>query len=74
MARKERIDKLLVERGLAETRARAQALILAGSAVAGEARVDKAGTLVDVDLPLRLKGEVLRYVSRGGVKDRKSVV
>lgn len=68
MGRKERIDKLLVERGLAETRARAQALILAGSVVAGEARVDKAGTLVDVDLPLRLKGEALRYVSRGGVK------
>ncbi len=68
MARRERIDKLLVERGLAETRTKAQALVLAGSVVAGEARVDKAGALVDVELPLRLKGEKLPYVSRGGLK------
>ena len=68
MAKKERIDKLLVERGLAETRTRAQALVLAGAVVAGEARVDKPGQLVDPDLPLRLKGEALRYVSRGGLK------
>ena len=68
MAKKERIDKLLVEQGLAETRTRAQALILAGSVVAGDTRIDKPGTLVDVTLPLRLKGEVLRFVSRGGVK------
>jgi 23S rRNA (cytidine1920-2'-O)/16S rRNA (cytidine1409-2'-O)-methyltransferase len=68
MAKRERIDKLLVERGLAETRARAQALLLAGVVVAGETRVDKPGTRVDVLLPLRLKGEALKYVSRGGLK------
>ena len=68
MARRERIDKLLVERGLAETRAKAQALVLAGVVVAGEARVDKPGQQVDVELPLRLKGETLKYVSRGGLK------
>ena len=68
MAKKERIDKLLVERGLAETRAKAQALVLAGEVVAGEQRVDKPGALVDLALPIRLKGEGLRYVSRGGLK------
>lgn len=68
MAKKERIDKLLVERGLAESRAKAQALVLAGEVVAGDQRVDKAGALVDVELPLRLKGEGLRYVSRGALK------
>ena len=66
--RKERIDKLLVERGLAETRARAQALVMAGEVLAGDHRVDKPGQLVDVELPLRLKGEGLRYVSRGALK------
>jgi 23S rRNA (cytidine1920-2'-O)/16S rRNA (cytidine1409-2'-O)-methyltransferase len=65
---KERIDKLLVERGLAETRTKAQALVLAGSVVAGETRIDKAGQLVDVSLPIRIKGEDLKYVSRGGLK------
>jgi 23S rRNA (cytidine1920-2'-O)/16S rRNA (cytidine1409-2'-O)-methyltransferase len=68
MARKERIDKLLVERGLAETRARAQALVMAGDVLAGEHRIDKPGQLVDVELPIRLKGEGLRYVSRGALK------
>ena len=66
--RRERIDRLLVARGLAESRERAQALIMAGEVVVGEARVDKAGALVDEDAPIRLKGEGLRYVSRGGLK------
>ncbi|HEY0839969.1 MAG TPA: TlyA family RNA methyltransferase [Vulgatibacter sp.] len=68
MAKKERIDKLLVERGLAETRARAQALVMAGEVLAGDHRVDKPGQLVDVELPIRLKGEGLRWVSRGALK------
>ncbi len=70
MARKRRIDQLLVERGLAESRARAQALVLAGAVVAGEARVDKPGQLVDPEVPLRLKeGAVPRpYASRGALK------
>ena len=65
---KERLDVLLVQAGLAPTRARAQALVLAGQVVVGEARVDKPGTRVAVDASLRLKGEVLPYVSRGGLK------
>ncbi len=68
MAAKERIDKLLVERGLAETRTKAQAMVMAGLVVAGEQRVEKPGALVSIDAPLRLKGERLRYVSRGGLK------
>jgi 23S rRNA (cytidine1920-2'-O)/16S rRNA (cytidine1409-2'-O)-methyltransferase len=66
--KKERLDVLVVERGLAETRTKAQALILAGQVVVGEQRVDKPGTRVPVDAELRLKGEVLPYVSRGGLK------
>ena len=71
--RKERIDVLLVERGLAESRAKAQALILAGQVVVGDQRVDKPGTQVSVDAELRLKGEVLPYVSRGGLKLKAAI-
>ncbi|MFZ5471029.1 MAG: TlyA family RNA methyltransferase [Myxococcota bacterium] len=67
-AKKERIDVLLVERGLAESRAKAQALILAGQVVVADQRVDKPGAQVSVDADLRLKGEVLPFVSRGGLK------
>jgi 23S rRNA (cytidine1920-2'-O)/16S rRNA (cytidine1409-2'-O)-methyltransferase len=67
-SRKERLDVLVVDRGLAESRAKAQALILAGQVVVGEQRVDKPGAQVPVDAELRLKGEVLPYVSRGGLK------
>ncbi len=66
--RKERIDVLLVERGIAESRTKAQALVLAGQVVVGEQRVDKPGSLVPVEADIRLKGEVLPYVSRGGLK------
>ncbi|MCC6713577.1 MAG: TlyA family RNA methyltransferase [Candidatus Dadabacteria bacterium] len=63
-----RLDALLVERGLVDTRARARAVIMAGSVfVAGE-RVDKAGELVKGDAEIVLKGEALKYVSRGGLK------
>src|SRR5918911_3631695 len=70
MAKKQRIDLLLVERGLAESRARAQALVMAGAVVAGEQRVDKPGQLVDPALPLRVKEGAApqRYVSRGALK------
>jgi 23S rRNA (cytidine1920-2'-O)/16S rRNA (cytidine1409-2'-O)-methyltransferase len=74
VARKRRADLLLVERGLAESRARAQALVLAGAVVAGEARVDKPGALLDPDVPLRLKeGAAPRYVSRGALKLEKAL-
>ena len=65
---KERLDKLVVERGLAESRARAQALILAGQVLVAEQRVDKPGQMINPAAEIRLKGEPLRYVSRGGLK------
>ena len=64
---KERLDKLLVIRGLAETRARAQALVLAGQVFSGGQRLEKSGQLVDADAPLSLK-ETLPFVGRGGLK------
>ena len=64
-----RIDHLLVEQGFAPTRAKAQALIMAGQVVAADQRIDKAGQLVDEAAEIRLKaGAALRYVSRGGLK------
>jgi 23S rRNA (cytidine1920-2'-O)/16S rRNA (cytidine1409-2'-O)-methyltransferase len=64
-----RIDHLLVERGLAPTRAKAQALLMAGQVVVADQRVDKPGQLVDEGAEIRLKaGAALRYVSRGGLK------
>src|SRR6266566_3294203 len=65
---KERVDKVLVERGLAESRTRAQALILAGQVLIREQRVDKPGQLIDPNAEIRIKGETLRYASRGGLK------
>lgn len=65
---KDRIDKILVERGLVESREKAQALILAGQVLVDEQRVDKAGQKVSVTALVRIKGEQLRYVSRGGLK------
>ena len=64
---KVRADVLLHQRGLAESRAKAQALILAGSVVAGDHRVEKPGQFLDEGIELRLK-EQLKYVSRGGLK------
>ncbi|MBI5015146.1 MAG: TlyA family RNA methyltransferase [Deltaproteobacteria bacterium] len=63
-----RVDALLVERGLAPTRERAQALILAGLVVVDDHRVSKPAERVATDAALRLKGEVCPYVSRGGLK------
>ena len=67
-SKKSRIDLLLVERGLAPSRERARALILAGKVLASEQKIDKAGSMVAADAPIRLLGEDLPYVSRGGVK------
>lgn len=63
-----RLDKLLVEKGLVSTRERARSIILSGAVLVGDRVVDKAGTLVGVDEPLRLTVEELPYVSRGGLK------
>lgn len=63
-----RLDKLLVDRGHAASRERAQALILAGRVLVNEQKVDKPGVQVAEDVNVRLLGEDLRYVSRGGLK------
>ncbi len=65
---KRRADQLLVERGLAETRTRAQALILAGLVSADGRRIDKPGTALPLETPLALAGRDHPWVSRGGVK------
>ena len=70
---KSRLDKLLVERGLALSRERAQALILAGKVLVNEQKIAKSGASVDQDCDLRLLGEDLKYVSRGGVKLEKAL-
>jgi 23S rRNA (cytidine1920-2'-O)/16S rRNA (cytidine1409-2'-O)-methyltransferase len=63
-----RLDQLLVQRGLCETRAKAQARILAGEVLVEDRPVTKAGTAVDEAAPIRLRGEALPFVSRGGLK------
>jgi 23S rRNA (cytidine1920-2'-O)/16S rRNA (cytidine1409-2'-O)-methyltransferase len=63
-----RIDQLLVERGLAESRNRAQALIMAGHVLIGDKRADKAGLQVTEDAEISVKGQDHPWVSRGGVK------
>jgi 23S rRNA (cytidine1920-2'-O)/16S rRNA (cytidine1409-2'-O)-methyltransferase len=68
MAAKRRADQLLVEQGLAESRAKAQALILAGLVSTGGRRIDKPGTALAEDTELRLAGRDHPWVSRGGVK------
>jgi 23S rRNA (cytidine1920-2'-O)/16S rRNA (cytidine1409-2'-O)-methyltransferase len=65
---KERIDKILVDRGLADTRSRAQAMVLTGVVLVADQRVDKPGQMVSSDAEIRIKGETLKYVSRGGLK------
>jgi 23S rRNA (cytidine1920-2'-O)/16S rRNA (cytidine1409-2'-O)-methyltransferase len=65
---KSRIDKLLVDRGLAASRERAQALILAGKVLVDEQKVEKAGAQIEEKCAIRLLGEDLKYVSRGGLK------
>lgn len=64
---KRRLDQLLVDRGLAESRARAQALVLAGKVYSGEKKLEKSGTNLPEDTPLEVRG-VDPYVSRGGHK------
>ena len=66
--RKMRLDKLVCERGLCESRTRARALIMAGQVIVAEQRVDKPGALVDAAAEIRLKQPDHPYASRGGVK------
>lgn len=69
---KKRVDLLLVERGLADTRQKAQAVIMAGQVYTGERRCDKPGLTLEEDAPLEVRGG-LRYVSRGGLKLEKAM-
>jgi 23S rRNA (cytidine1920-2'-O)/16S rRNA (cytidine1409-2'-O)-methyltransferase len=65
---KDRLDNLLIQRGLADDVKHAQALILSGAVLVGERIVDKAGTAFPVDMDIRVKGDHGPYVSRGGLK------
>ncbi len=65
---KVRLDRLLAERGFAESREKAQALIFAGQVLVQGQKIDKAGALVPQDADIRILGEALPYVSRGGLK------
>ncbi|GLB58135.1 TlyA family RNA methyltransferase [Cytobacillus sp. NCCP-133] len=71
--KKERLDVLLVERGLAETREKAKRAVMAGLVFSNESRLDKPGEKVSIDIPLILKGKVMPYVSRGGLKLEKAL-
>lgn len=75
---KERLDVLLVKRGLAESREKAKAIIMSGIVYVEDQKEDKAGTTFDENAKIEVRGSTLKYVSRGGLKlekaDRKSVV
>ena len=68
MAKKMRVDQVLVARGLAESRARAQALVMAGLVFAGETKIAKPGQPIAEDAPLDVRGRDHPWVSRGGMK------
>jgi 23S rRNA (cytidine1920-2'-O)/16S rRNA (cytidine1409-2'-O)-methyltransferase len=70
---KTRLDKLIFERGLAASRERAQAMILAGNVLVKGQKIEKAGAAVETDVEIRLLGEDLKYVSRGGLKLEKAL-
>ncbi len=65
---KTRLDQLLVERGLAESRTRAQALVMAGLVMIADRKADKPGQQVDIDAPINVTGKDHPWVSRGGIK------
>lgn len=70
---KARLDKIILDRGLASSRERGRALIMAGQVVVDDHVADKAGQMVPVDAEIRLKGEPLPFVSRGGLKLQKAL-
>lgn len=73
MSKKIRLDVLLVERGLLETRQKAQATIMSGQVFVNQQRVDKPGTSVADDAEIEVRGNTLQYVSRGGLKLEKAM-
>ena len=70
---KKRLDILMAEAGLAPSREKAKALIMAGSVYVGGQRCDKAGTPFEEGAPIEVRGNTLRYVSRGGLKLEKAL-
>lgn len=70
---KERLDVLLLNRGLATSREKAKAMIMEGIVYVDGQKEDKAGTLFDTEAPIEVRGTTLRYVSRGGLKLEKSM-
>lgn len=73
MQQKERLDVLLVNRGLSESREKAKATIMAGLVFVKQQRVDKAGTKLPVDVEIEVKGNPIPYVGRGGLKLEKAM-
>jgi 23S rRNA (cytidine1920-2'-O)/16S rRNA (cytidine1409-2'-O)-methyltransferase len=73
MATKERIDVLLVQRGFFDSREKAKRAIMAGLVFSKTERLEKAGTKIDYDTPLEVRGTALKYVSRGGLKLEKAI-
>ena len=73
MAKKERLDVVLTQRGLAETRSKAQAIIMSGDVYVANQRQDKAGTMIDPTAPIEVRSEACPYVSRGGWKLEKAL-
>ena len=73
MSAKQRLDVALVERGLAETRQKAQATIMSGIVYVNDQKVDKAGFAVTPEANIEVRGSTLRYVSRGGLKLEKAM-
>jgi len=70
---KERLDIILVNRGLATSREKAKAMIMEGIVYVNGQKEDKAGTMFDIEAPVEVRGQTLRYVSRGGLKLEKSM-
>ena len=70
---KERLDVLLVQRGLAPSREKAKAMIMEGNVFVANNREDKAGTMFDETVEIEIKGNTLKYVSRGGLKLEKAM-
>ena len=70
---KERLDVLLVKRGLAESREKAKAIIMSGNVFVNEQREDKAGTTFPEKVQITVKGNTMKYVSRGGYKLEKAI-
>jgi 23S rRNA (cytidine1920-2'-O)/16S rRNA (cytidine1409-2'-O)-methyltransferase len=70
---KQRLDKLILQRGLAPSRERAQALVLAGRVLVNEQKVEKSGASVDDEAAIRILGDEMPYVSRGGLKLAKAM-